>query len=102
MTDAGTFALLGYCHASILHLAAEIISQAMCNAGLTAVDTVVPVNCDFCTAKCELAAKASSTGAKQSETPLGNRSSLIGILVQQPPQFTYACGSCSRPLKPKI
>lgn len=70
MTDAGTFALLGYCHASILHLAAEIISQAMCNAGLTSVDAVVPVNCDFCTAKCELAAKASSTGAKQSETPL--------------------------------
>ena len=70
MTDAGTFALIGYCHASILHLAAEIISQAMCNAGLTSVDAVVPVNCDFCTAKCELAAKASSTGAKQSETPL--------------------------------
>ena len=29
------------------------ILHTMCNAGLAAVDAVVPVNCDFCTAKCE-------------------------------------------------
>lgn len=87
-----SLALLGYCHASILHLAAEIISQAMCNAGLTAVDAVVPVNCDFCTAKCELAAKASSTGAKQSETPLVQSEQLdqdTTVFTDSPDKHTF-------------